>query len=201
MTVPPAPVAVILAGGRSRRMHGRDKGRVELCGKRLIDRVVERLRPQALRVVLSAPHDYGTGLEYVPDLSNVPQGPVAGIRSVHRWLEANYPEAECFVTAPVDGPFLPGDLSIRLCARDVSAIASDGENDHPTFACWKQSGLAAVLPRLAGRPHLSLKALAGACAAQRVIWPESDFFFNVNSPDDIEAATRRLCGKGCMTRQ
>ena len=197
----PVPVAVILAGGRSRRMHGRDKGRIELCGKRLVDRVIERLRPQAACVIISAPEDYESGLEFVPDLPDVPKGPVAGIWSAHHWLEAHFPGTEYFLTAPVDGPFVPSDLADRLCAHNVSAIASDGENDHPTFACWKRADLDAVLPRLTDRPRLSLKSLADECGARRVIWTGPDVFLNINSPEDLEGARRQFQGEWGKTRQ
>lgn len=188
----PSPIAVILAGGRSRRMNGQDKGRIELCGKRLVDRVIERLRPQAARIFLSARGDYGTGLEYIPDLSGAPEGPAAGVWSAQKWLAAHHPDAEEFFTAPVDGPFLPRDLIDRLCAASGSAIASDGENDHPTFACWKLRDLAAAWPRLRVRPHISLRALGDACSARRIVWTEANVFLNINSPADLDRARRLM---------
>ncbi len=195
-----APIAVILAGGRSQRMHGQDKGRLELCGKRLVDRVIERLRPQAARLILSGSHDYETGLEYIPDLPGTPDGPAAGIRSVYLWLAAQAQDAEEFVTVPVDGPFLPGDLAARLCAGDGSAIATDGRNDHPTFACWKVRDLTAAWPRLLARPRVSLKGIAATCAARRVLWADRNVFVNVNSPVDLDQV-RRLADRDSTCRR
>ncbi|MFP3942586.1 MAG: molybdenum cofactor guanylyltransferase [Alphaproteobacteria bacterium] len=197
----PAPAAVILAGGRSQRMHGRDKGQIELAGRRLVDRVIERLRPQAARLILSAPHDYGTGLEHIPDWPEAPKGPAGGVWSAHKWLSARYPEAEGFLTAPVDGPFLPADLGERLCAGETSAVASDGVHEHPTFACWKCRDLEAAWPHLLRRPQISLKALAEACGVRRVVWADGRVFLNVNSPEDLEAARRLLCMEAGNARQ
>ena len=46
--------AVILAGGKARRMGGCDKGLQLLHGKPLIARVIERLRPQVGEIAINA---------------------------------------------------------------------------------------------------------------------------------------------------
>ncbi|MEM9350414.1 MAG: NTP transferase domain-containing protein, partial [Pseudomonadota bacterium] len=40
------PVGVILAGGQATRMGGGDKGLIELGGRTLLDRVIERIEGQ-----------------------------------------------------------------------------------------------------------------------------------------------------------
>lgn len=181
-------IAVILAGGRSRRMGGRDKAAVRIGGKRLIDRVLDRLTPQADRILISGSRDYGTGLTAVADVRNAPGGPAGGIYSVHQWLLSHDPDVSGFVTAPVDCPFLPPDLIERLAGEGGAAVASDGESDHPTLSYWPLEALSAAWPRLEGRKSVSLKALADLCAACRVIWRDTDIFLNVNSLEDLEAA-------------
>lgn len=47
------PIGVILAGGKSSRM-GRDKATVEIGGKRLIERVTDRLRLRVLMIAVLA---------------------------------------------------------------------------------------------------------------------------------------------------
>lgn len=178
--------AVILAGGLSRRMGG-DKALVRLGGVRLIDHVLVRLVPQAARLLISGPRDYGTGLEFIPDLAEAPHGPAAGVYSIWQRLASLDPGAG-FVTVPVDGPLLPSDLVERLAAGEGAAIASDGRNDHPTFACWTCQILSAAWPLLRRKPPSSLKCLAAACAARRVVWPCADNFLNINTPGDLERA-------------
>lgn len=181
-------VAAILAGGRSRRMGGRDKAVLRLGGERLIDRAIARLQRQAEHVVLSAPHDYGTGLISIADAPEAPKGPAAGVYSVCKWMMANEPSVTGFVTAPVDSPFAPGDLVERLAGGDGAAIASDGENDQPALGYWPLDILSAVWPDLEGQSSVSLRALADICAARRVVWTDTDVFLNINSPEDLEAA-------------
>ncbi|MGB5305763.1 MAG: NTP transferase domain-containing protein, partial [Gammaproteobacteria bacterium] len=46
--------AVILAGGRARRMDGEDKGLIELRGRPLIDYIISALRPQTGEIMVNA---------------------------------------------------------------------------------------------------------------------------------------------------
>ena len=50
-------VGVLLAGGQSRRMGGGDKGFRLLGGIPILDRVIERFRPQVGRLVINANGD------------------------------------------------------------------------------------------------------------------------------------------------
>lgn len=185
-------IAVILAGGRSARMGGRDKALVELGGIRLIDRVIARLAPQADRMAISGRRDYGTGLAAIADEKSGPQGPAAGIFAVSRWMAQNEPSTEGFFTAPVDGPFLPDDLAQRLGARGGPAVAADDGGIHPTFVYWTLPALEGAWEKLRGAPSVSLRALASASKAAEVRWPGTGLFFNINSPEDLsEAAIRQ----------
>lgn len=176
------PTAVILAGGQSRRM-GRDKAMVDFHGKRLIDHVMGRLSPQVETILLSAGQDYGTGLRTVSDAQGF-QGPVAGLLGVADWLVGNEPACTGFLTAPVDGPFLPDDLARKLTAQpDVCAMASDDAGTHPTFAYWALSALEEVRPYLPDAP--SLHRVAKLVKAQPVVWPGTRNFINLNTPDDL----------------
>lgn len=181
-------VAALLAGGKSRRMGGKDKATVELGGRRLVDLVLERLAPQAGVIVISGPRDYGTGFVSVADVCAGPKGPVAGVFAVSHWLKARFPRADGFVTAPVDGPFLPFDLIERLSAGGRAAVAVDDEGVHPTFAYWTLVALESPWRELCGEGSVSLRRLAEACCAREVRWPGAGHFRNINTPHDLEAA-------------
>ena len=63
---------VVLAGGRARRMGGEDKGLIELAGRRMVEFVVDALRPQVGALLINAnrnPEHYRklTGLDVLAE--------------------------------------------------------------------------------------------------------------------------------------
>ena len=102
---------VLLAGGKSRRMGGKEKCLLPLAGRPLLDHVIERLRPQVATLIINAPGDPARfarwGLEVVPDAIEGFAGPLAGILAGLDWAYANAPQAAYIVTAP---------WSMRECA-------------------------------------------------------------------------------------
>ena len=171
--------AIILAGGDARRMGGRDKGEIELGGARLFDLVLERLAPQAGKIIISGTHDYGSGLEVMPDHKVGPKGPSAALLAMTKL----YPNTQ-FLTVPVDGPFFPADIYDRL-AGDTSAIASGPERDHPTFAFWETEPLAKLF---ASSPQTNwpLMEITEKLGARRVKFRAESYFKNFNAPDDLD---------------
>ena len=71
-------IGVILAGGAARRMGGRDKGAIELAGRRLVDHVIERFSPQVDRLLIAGPNHYGLNGEAVTDRPDGPKRPGGG---------------------------------------------------------------------------------------------------------------------------
>lgn len=175
----PERIAVILAGGKSARM-GADKATVIFESERLIDRVVRRLRPQADRLLISGPTNYGLDIEHIPDAADAPAGPAGGVFSAARRLAPEHG----FVTAPVDGPFAPPDLVARLAESGGCAVAADREGLHPTFAYWRIVDVCAVEAEfVAGKK--SLMRLAKLTKAETVAWAHASHFANVNAPSDL----------------
>lgn len=130
----------ILAGGRGERFGGRDKGWMEVQGVPQIRRVLEAVRPQAARLLVSANRhldDYAAlGIDVVTDASSGYPGPLAGIAAlldaVHEGLLA---------TVPVDARAIPPDFVARLqAARGAEAfalvVAEDDEGLQPLFALY-----------------------------------------------------------------
>lgn len=187
--------AVILAGGQSRRM-GRDKASLSIGNERLIDRVIARAAPQADALLLSAPQNYGTGLPFIADAQDAPPGPAGGLWSAARWLAEHDPAADCFLALPVDAPFLPLDLGVRLSAAGAPAIAAEASGLQPTFARWPIRGVVEALTaeRCAERPDWSLHGLAKRLGAAVVRFDDPNAFANINRPEDrawAEAALER----------
>ncbi len=177
---------VILTGGQGRRMGGVDKASVKLNGTRLIDHMLERLRPQVDQVLISGCSDYGSGLPVLTDLTDGPAGPAAGFHAAAQHL-ADLPEC-VLVSAPVDAPFMPLDLVKRLCTGPLPAVAHSGGRLQPAFSAWTSSHLATQLTHWPAGTGLPLGRLARNANARTVVFDNPGAFLNLNSAEDLAAA-------------
>jgi len=192
MTHLPRTVGLILAGGRSRRMQGRDKALLTVQGETLLAHVIRRLHPQVDALVLNsnaAPDTFAAyGLPVIPDRLPGFLGPLAGI---HAGL-AQYPQ-EHLVTVAVDLPFLPPDLVTRLRAglgKKSCAYASDGKR-HALALLWRP-GMAANVEDYLQRGGRSLNDFLGT-HGQPVHFDQPQdrgLFCNLNTPEDLARAER-----------
>ena len=197
--------AIILAGGRATRMGGGDKALLRIGGETLLDRVLDRLRPQCGKVALNANGDparfaaYGLPIR-ADSVPNRP-GPLAGILAGMDWAAGQ--GASAVISVAADTPFFPADLVARLAAqagRSGLALAASRDaqgrvSDHPTFGLWPtalRQGLRAALR--AGQRRVG--GFAQAHDPGRAIWSGDPFdpFFNINTPDDLERARAIAAG-------
>ncbi len=185
-------VGLILAGGRSRRLGGRDKTFLDLAGRPLIAHVIERLTPQVdmLAINSNAPPEAfeGFGLPVIADRKPGQLGPLAGI---HAGLAA-WPENP-MVTVAVDLPFLPHDLVARLKrAEGACRYASNGATH--ALALWWQPGQADALADYldcGGRSVRDWLSVHGS----PVYFDrpgDGDLFLNINTEEDLRRAAQRL---------
>jgi molybdopterin-guanine dinucleotide biosynthesis protein A len=208
-TVALETTGALLAGGLSSRM-GRDKGPLAIGGKPMIEHVIARLRPQVHRILISGndePERFsGYCLPVVPDAikeaadgSEARAGPLAGLHAALMWAGRETPDARYLLTVPVDTPFLPRDLTLRLAqglrsAGATSAIAASGGRQHPVIGLWPIAQLPAVAAAIAGgmramhRFAEQQKSAVVEFASTTARGVEVDPFFNVNTPDDLKRA-------------
>ena len=144
MAYPPT-IGVVLAGGLARRMGGGDKARIRIGSATILERVVERLRPQCVDLIINANADAARftdiGLPVVADSMPDYAGPLAGVLAGLDWTADHAAQIEWIVSAPSDCPFLPRDLVIRLHLARVGAgallaCASSAKRPHPVVAIW-----------------------------------------------------------------
>ncbi|OMQ20085.1 MULTISPECIES: molybdenum cofactor guanylyltransferase MobA [Serratia] len=179
---------VILAGGRSTRMAGEDKGLIQLGDKALYQHVLVRLAPQVGNLIISANRNQQryreSGLPVVSDLTVGFPGPLAGILA-----GLHYANTEWIVCAPCDVPELPHNLVEQLWQHRgtaLAAYASDGERAHPTFALLHASLLNNLTDYLA-RGERKLMLFMAAIGAQQVIFNnQQQAFRNLNTPEDCQ---------------
>lgn len=195
------PPAIILAGGRSTRMGGGDKGLREVGGERLIDRVIARIAPQCGPIALNANGDptrfADLGLPVLPDSLPDHPGPLAGVLAGMDWAASI--GADAVVSVAADTPFFPRDLVERLqAAAGPSGLALAASPDetgklwhHPTFGLWPVALRDDLREALKGglRKVVLWTDRHGAGTASFASSP-FDPFFNINTPDDIAEAEK-----------
>lgn len=201
-------VGLLLAGGQSRRMGGGDKALRPLGGLSLLERVIERLRPQVDALVLNANGDPGRLAKFdLPVVSDsVPgfAGPLAGVLAGLDWTTSHRAECPFIVSVATDAPFLPLDLVTRLVAELEAAsaelaCAASGGRAHPVFGLWpvrlRENLRRAILDE-------GIRKVDQWTMRHRLVTvPFSDRpidpFFNANRPEDLEVATRLLKSLAC----
>ncbi len=198
-TQPPTPAeitGIILAGGKARRLNGRDKGLEPFSGRPLVEWVIAALAPQVGGLLINANRNQETygrlGYPVIADRLDDFQGPLAGFASA--MAAANTP---WILTVPCDGPFLAPDLAARLVAALAQddaelAVASDGRRMQPVHALLP----VALAPSLAAFLAEGERKIDRWYARHRVAVadlsdrPES--FANLNTEADAADLARRL---------
>jgi molybdenum cofactor guanylyltransferase len=195
----PRTLGLVLAGGLARRMGGGDKPLKAIGGVTILERVLSRLRPQCMSIILNANGDparfAATGLPVVAD--DVPDfaGPLAGVLAGLDWAATNEPGVEYVASAPGDCPFLPRDLVVRLHqARQQAnlplACARSGAWRHPVVALWPVALRRNLREAVVGEGLRKIEVWTARHGIALADWPTEpvDPFFNVNTPDDVAAA-------------
>jgi molybdenum cofactor guanylyltransferase len=199
--MPERIAGVLLAGGQARRMGGGDKCLVEVGGRTLLARIMERLRPQVGPMVLNANGDPARFESYgVPVANDVIEGfpgPLAGVLTGMEWARTHAPDCTHVVTVPCDAPFVPRDLVARLvAAKDAvgadMACATSGGRDHPVVGLWPVALAAELRRALVAEEVRKVDVWTARYSLARADFATDpvDPFFNVNAPEDVAAAER-----------
>lgn len=187
--------AIVLAGGRGRRMGEMDKGLVGLAGRPLADWVIGRLRPQVDELILSANRNLDAyaafGLPVVADDRPDRPGPLAGILAAGRRAAADW-----LLVTPCDTPFLPGDLAekLRVAARrrgvPLARAVADGQV-HYAVMLMHRDLLDDMAAALAGDER-RVQAWQARHPRADVEFVDGSAFLNVNTEADLRLAEARL---------
>jgi len=185
----------VLAGGRGRRMQGRDKGLLLYQGQPLIEQVLARLQPQVGTVLISANRHPGRYAQYgwpvFADAQPGFHGPLAGIAQLLARVETPF-----LLTVPCDTIGFPESLADTLLARQRATnadlvVAHDGEQAQYLFALYRR--------------ELASSAQHALSAGERAVWrwqatlhrievtfaDAQQAFRNFNCPADLDAAAAR----------
>ena len=187
---------LILAGGRSSRMDGNDKGLLKLLNISMIEHVIKRLEPQVGQILISANRHLEAyqkfGYTVLVDDYDDYRGPLAGMS---RGL--SHSDSEYLLTVPCDGPLLPLDLAQRMLdfarQENVKAVlASDGKHRQPTYNLIHKDLLPAIIQSLENNQHKLGKWLMDNGAATLDFADQQSAFLNVNTLDDLDLLSQQL---------
>jgi molybdopterin-guanine dinucleotide biosynthesis protein A len=195
----PPTLGLILAGGLARRMGGGDKALLRIGGVTILERVLDRLRPQCSGIIINANGDparfAATGLAVVAD--DVPgfAGPLAGILAGLDWAAAHAPGIAWVASVPGDCPFLPRDLLGRLHAARTEAdvplaCAKSGDWRHPVVGLWPVALRQDLRHALVVESLRKIEIWTARHGVALAEWADTpvDPFFNVNTPEDAARA-------------
>jgi len=181
--------AVILAGGKGRRMGGQDKGLVHYKNTTLIKHVIDALRLQTDNIMINANRNLEKYAEYgypvVQDTLSDFQGPLAGFMAAMSMARSDY-----ILTLPCDSPAIDGHYLERMIqaknqGHSDIVVASDGQRLQPVYAL------------IAVKLKPSLHAFLSAGGRKVDLWyqqhdfslveftDDSSLFTNMNAPEDI----------------
>lgn len=187
---------LILAGGRSSRMNGHDKGLLKLNDKPMIDYVIQKLKPQVKQILISANRHIEQyqqfGYEVLLDDYDDFRGPLAGML---RGL--SHSKSEYLLTVPCDGPLLPADLVRRMLyfARENhvrAVIAFDGKYRQPTYNLVHRELLPAMSQSLEQNEHKLGKWLMDNGALELDFSDQKSAFININTLADLNLLAKQL---------
>lgn len=192
-------IGVILAGGQARRLNGADKGLLEIGGKTMLERLIDRLAPQCAALAVNANGDLKRfdpfRLPVVADSVSGFAGPLAGVLAGMDYAASQFPQATHIVTVPVDTAFIPSDLVAKLEAARISneadiAVASSAAHMHFAVALWPLDLREKLRFDLTEAKTRRVSAFIERHRFAVAMWRADPYdpFFNVNTTDDVAKA-------------
>ena len=197
---------VILAGGKGRRMGGKEKALIHLLDRPLLSYVLEKVSGKVAPIALNINTNFDKfqkfGYKIIKDPIKGHLGPLAGILASLNW--AKEINQDWVLTLPCDTPFLPKNLVQSMVEAknktpevDLVVAKSRGFN-HPVIALWKSD----IINKLQNALNEGVRKIDIFTAQLDIAYVEfdniqnSEFdpFTNLNSPKDLILA-QQILGK------
>ena len=197
---------VILAGGKGRRMGGKEKALIRLLDRPLLSYVLEKVSGKVAPIALNINTNFDDfqkfGYKIIKDPIKGHLGPLAGILASLNW--AKEINQDWVLTLPCDTPFLPKNLVQSMVEAknktpevDLVVAKSRGVN-HPVIALWKSD----INNKLQNALNEGIRKIDIFTAQLKIVYVDfdniqnSDFdpFTNLNAPPDLILA-QQILGK------
>lgn len=194
-----APVGLVIAGGRSQRFGG-EKAVALLAGQSLLARACARLARDCAAVAVNArPGGDGAaeaerrGLMVLGDPPGLAPGPLGGVLAGLRWTATQ--GADLMITLPCDTPLLPDDIVARLIAEASGlscAVARTPDGVQSLCAAWSIGLIGDLEAALSDGRHPPVHGFLEDHDCGFVDYADAAGFLNINTPQDLAEAARRL---------
>lgn len=181
--------AVILAGGRSSRMGGTDKGLIPFHGKPMIAHVIATLSARVGHIYINANRNLDRYREFghplISDATPTFEGPLAGFLAAMETVDS-----ELVLLTPCDSPLISTQLIDRLIgAKQRSgaeiAVAHDGRRLQPVYALLSVS-LADSLRAFLARGERKIDRWYPLHDMVEVDCSDlTEAFININTPEEL----------------
>ena len=178
---------IILAGGKSSRMEGIDKGLIDIAGNPLVTYAIRRMEPQVSTILISANRNSAKyekyGYTIIEDTTGESYGPLSGLLSAMQHADTEY-----ILTAPCDSPFLPEDYAQRMYTAldngNKICVAREENLIQPVFTLVSCS-FAPSLQDYLERGHRKMATWILEQKPSTVDFTNcKNMFFNMNTPED-----------------
>jgi len=178
----------ILAGGKSSRMKGNDKGLMEFNSRSVLSRIIGLANEYSSDVFVIANNNIDSyRLIHEPVYSDILddfQGPLSGI-----YTALNKSKNKKVIVLPCDGPFIKTEYFQRLISYDRKEriqVVKTGNRLQPVYALidsYLEDNLKVFL--LSGERKID--KWYTACKFDEILFNENDeMFININSEDDVK---------------
>ena len=197
---------VILAGGKGRRMGGKEKALIRLLDRPLLSYVLEKVSGKVAPIALNVNTNFDDfqkfGYKIIKDPIKGHLGPLAGILASLNW--AKEINQDWVLTLPCDTPFLPKNLVQSMVEAknktpevDLVVAKSRGFN-HPVIALWKSD----INNKLQNALNEGVRKIDIFTAQLKIAYVDFDNiqnsnfdpFTNLNAPPDLILA-QQILGK------
>ncbi len=195
---------VILAGGKGRRMGGKEKALVNLLDRPLLSYTLEnisgKVAPIALNVNNNLKEFKKFGYKMLEDPIKGHLGPLVGILASLNW--AKNLDQKWVLTLPCDTPFIPKNLIEALIEAknenpDIDLVVAKSRGfKHPVIALWKTSNEI----KLKNAIEDGIRKIDNFTSQLKIKYvnfdnlnkSKFDLFTNLNSPRDLITAMQIL---------
>ena len=192
---------IILSGGLNTCMGGRNKAFLEIEGHCSLNRIIASLEAcfREILIVTREPDLYAERpVRVIEDILDA-RSPLTGIHAGLVRMDSDF----AFVTS-CDTPLLTKEvisIIVQAIAPDTDVITpAEGTYYQPMCAAYSRR-CAALIEEMLGRRELKVDRLYAQVRLKtipyddfRAVDPALQSFFNVNTPEDLEAA-RRICAQ------